>query len=225
MNFMAISRILKFGPRTATARWQKFESSWLLILGMIKAMLFVCRSTHILMRYHSGSFRCRPIKTYGHQGVIKHGVRPQDHAVIYSSKRRGPVYLPGERDPGLMTLEPIRVEMSQNHFELYPLSRLNYANPHTIEDNVKVCFIGRVAKPYERQLRKDFARISAHYESDSINTRDMNQSVDATSGIYSNQGRGGLDERYRPKNGAGYVQVTAEGRYLFRQRCTGLINL
>jgi hypothetical protein len=124
-----------------------------------------------------------------------------------------------------MTLEPIRVELSQNYSELDELSRLNYANPHTVENNVKVCFIGRVAKPYERQLKKDFARINAHDESNSINKRDMNQSVDATSEVYPEPGRGGFDERYRPKNGAGYVQVTAEGRYLFRQRCTGLTDL
>ena len=135
--------------------------------------------------------------------------------------------MPAERDRGLMTLDPIRVEISQNHLELDELSRLNYANPHTVEDNVKVCFIGRVAKRYERQLAQDFTRVNAHDKSNSMNERDMNQSVDATNGIYPNQGRGGLDERYRPNNGAGYVQVTAEGRYLFRQRCnlTGLTNL
>lgn len=133
--------------------------------------------------------------------------------------------MPAEREKGVMMLDPIRVEISQNHLELDELSRLNYANPHTVEDNVKVCFIGRVAKRYERQLREDFARINAHDESNSINTRDMNQSVDATNGIYPNQGRGGLDERYRPKNGASYVQVMAEGRYLCRQLCTGLTNM
>jgi hypothetical protein len=117
-----------------------------------------------------------------------------------------------------MRLEPIRVELSKNQSELDELSRPNYANPHTIEDNVKVCFIGRVAKPYERLLQKNLARINPHDESNSINKRDMTQSVDATSEVYPKQGRGGLDERYRPKNGAGYVQVTAEGRYLFRQR-------
>jgi hypothetical protein len=126
--------------------------------------------------------------------------------------------LPAEGDQGLMRLEPIRVELSKNQSELDELSRPNYANPHTIEDNVKVCFIGRVAKPYERLLQKNLARINPHDESNSINKRDMTQSVDATSEVYPKQGRGGLDERYRPKNGAGYVQVTAEGRYLFRQR-------
>jgi hypothetical protein len=93
---------------------------------------------------------CLPILTYGFQGVLKPGVHPEDHAVVYSSKKQGPYLL--EREEGLMTKKPIRIEVINESHKLDPLSRLNYAKLYTIEHNVKVFFIGRIAKNNERDF-------------------------------------------------------------------------
>jgi hypothetical protein len=95
-----------------------------------------------------------PILTYGYQGVLKKGVHPEDHAVIYSSKKDGPYLL--EREVGLMTNKPIRVDIKDQSHKLDPLSRLNYAKIYTVEHNVKVLFIGRVAKNYEQEVIQAF---------------------------------------------------------------------
>lgn len=96
----------------------------------------------------------RPILTYGNQGVLKRGVHPEDHAVVYSSKREGPYYL--EREKGLMTKHPIRIEVVNTSHKLDPLSRLNYAKLYTVEHNVKVLFIGKVARSYERDVKHGY---------------------------------------------------------------------
>jgi hypothetical protein len=80
--------------------------------------------------------------------VLKPGVHPEDHAVVYSSKR--PSFL--EREEGLMSKSPIRIEVISDAHKLDPLSRLNYAKLYTVEHNVKVFFIGHVVKKYERPL-------------------------------------------------------------------------
>jgi uncharacterized protein DUF6590 len=99
---------------------------------------------------NKGHSICIPILTYGFQGVLKPGVHPEDHAVVYSSKKQGPCLL--EREEGLMSKKPIWIEVTSEAHKLDPLSRLNFAKLYTIEHNVKVFFIGRVAKMYERAL-------------------------------------------------------------------------
>jgi hypothetical protein len=97
---------------------------------------------------------CLPISTYGFQGVLKYGVHPEHHAVVYSSEREGP-YLP-DREKGLMSNKPIRIEIRDAAHKLDPLSRLNYAKVYTVEHNVKVLFIGKVAKNYEQDFIRAF---------------------------------------------------------------------
>ncbi|PMD23432.1 hypothetical protein NA56DRAFT_71340 [Hyaloscypha hepaticicola] len=108
----------------------------------------------IVSERNKGHSICIPILTYGNQGVLKRGVHPEDHAVIYSSKSKGPYVL--EREKGLMTKHPIRVELFKESQKLDPLSRLNYAKLYTVEHNVKVFFIGRVAKNYERDVMNGY---------------------------------------------------------------------
>lgn len=96
----------------------------------------------------------RPILTYGNQGVLKRGVHPEDHAVVYSSRKDGPYCL--EREKGLMTKHPIRIEVVKDSHKLDPLSRLNYAKLYTVEHNVKVLFIGKVARSYERDVKHGY---------------------------------------------------------------------
>ena len=105
----------------------------------------------IVSEKNKGHSICMPILTYGYQGVLKRGVCPEDHAVVYSSKRRGPYMLEDEKR--LMTKHPIRVEVIKDAHKMDPLSRLNYAKLYTIEHNVKVLFIGKVAKNFERYVK------------------------------------------------------------------------
>jgi hypothetical protein len=86
--------------------------------------------------------------TYGGQGTLKYGVHPDDHAAIYSSRREGPRILDREE----MTNEPIRVEVIDPANKLDPMSRLNYAKLYTVEHNVKVFFIGKIAKSNEQKV-------------------------------------------------------------------------
>jgi hypothetical protein len=91
----------------------------------------------------------RPILTYGYQGVLKRGVHPECHTVVYSSSK-GPKLLEGEK--GLLTKKPIKIDMKDPSEKLDPLSRLNYAKTYTVEHNVKVFFIGRVAENHEQEV-------------------------------------------------------------------------
>ncbi len=104
----------------------------------------------IVSAIHRGHSICLPIMTYSMQGVLKAGVHPEDHAVVYSSRRDGRYLL--EREEGLMPKSPIRIEMNSPREKLDLLSRLNYAKVYTVEHNVKVFFIGRVAKECEHAL-------------------------------------------------------------------------
>jgi hypothetical protein len=88
--------------------------------------------------------------TYGYQGVLKNGVHSEDHAVIYSSKTEGPFL--HQLEKGLMAHNPIRIDLKDQSHKLDPLSRLNYAKIYTVEHNVKVLFIGQVAKNYEQDV-------------------------------------------------------------------------
>jgi uncharacterized C2H2 Zn-finger protein len=104
----------------------------------------------VIVQPKRGHSICIPILTYGYQGVLKYGIHPEDHAVVYSSKKDGPYLL--DREKGLMSNKPIRIDIKDASHKLDPLSRLNYAKIYTIEHNVKVLFIGRVARNYEQEV-------------------------------------------------------------------------
>ncbi|KAH7385003.1 hypothetical protein BKA64DRAFT_154737 [Cadophora sp. MPI-SDFR-AT-0126] len=107
----------------------------------------------VIINAMRGHCICLPILTYTGQGVTKNGVHADDHAPI-RTKDSKVVYAKGEREMGL-TRKPIEIECLAGH-KLDPLSRLNYAKTYTVEHNVKVCFIGKVANRSERYLVADF---------------------------------------------------------------------
>jgi hypothetical protein len=117
----------------------------------------------VIVKPGHGHCICLPILTYGLQGVLKHGVHPEDHAAVYSS-RNGPHLLKDEAK--LPMKSPIRIDMKDFSEKLDPLSRLNYAKLYTVEHNVKVYFIGQVSKRYEQHLMIDYNQVhpplSAH---------------------------------------------------------------
>jgi hypothetical protein len=101
----------------------------------------------IIVKQKNGHSICIPIVTYGYQGVLKKGVRPEDHAIVYSGK-----YEALEGEGKLRLQKPIRIDIRDASQKLDPRSRLNYAKLYTVEHNVKVLFIGRVARSHEQEI-------------------------------------------------------------------------
>lgn len=93
-----------------------------------------------------------PILTYHYQGTKKGGVIPDDHAIVYVGDRPPP-NLSGEHT---LSKPPIEMIPKNARHKLEPASRINYAKIYTVEHNVKVCFIGRIAQSSEKQLMTDF---------------------------------------------------------------------
>jgi hypothetical protein len=94
----------------------------------------------------------RPINTYNGQGVTKPGLSESDrraHAIIYMTDTR-PFCLPEEER--YLTKKPIAVEKASADQKLDSMSRLNFKKVYTIEHNVKVMNVGRVAKDSQPPL-------------------------------------------------------------------------
>lgn len=96
----------------------------------------------------------RPVLTYGNRGTAKPGVKPEYHAIIYSSTN-APKELDGE--PKLHK-SPIRVVVDNPRDKLKPQSRVNYSKIYTVEHNVKVCFIGKIHGDFKTIFSVDFQR-------------------------------------------------------------------
>jgi mRNA-degrading endonuclease toxin of MazEF toxin-antitoxin module len=85
------------------------------------------------------------VHTYGGRGVSKPGLSKADreaHTIIYMSDTE-PTKLPEESD---LNKTPIAVEKSSSDQKLHPSSRLNFAKIHTVNWNVKVMNVGKVAR-------------------------------------------------------------------------------
>ncbi|KAG0647718.1 hypothetical protein D0Z07_6572 [Hyphodiscus hymeniophilus] len=106
----------------------------------------------VIMSQHSGHCICLPILTYGGQATLKKGVHADDHAVIFTSER--PVEEKGER----LGKKAIKMIPDSKRHHLDSASRINYAKTYTVEHNVKVLFIGRIARQYEQQITTDYNR-------------------------------------------------------------------
>ncbi|KAM3068126.1 hypothetical protein ACMFMG_011175 [Clarireedia jacksonii] len=96
----------------------------------------------LIVKESQGHCLCLPIMTYGQQGTKKHGVHPSHHAIIYTDQPR---LLQGE-DPVRAMKQPVKVIPNGPQHKLDSASRLNYAKVYTVEHNVKVWFIGHLAK-------------------------------------------------------------------------------
>jgi hypothetical protein len=98
----------------------------------------------------------RPIVTYGSQGTNKRGVHANHHTIIYTEQPR---MIHGEGARGL-TKRPIRVIPYEPQHKLDPASRLNYAKIYTVEHNVKVWFIGKLAEESEQTVVIDYNEVN-----------------------------------------------------------------
>lgn len=96
---------------------------------------------------------CRPILTYGGQGIQKRGVEADDHAMTYTSDAP-----PIPQEGVNLSNEPIRVIPKTPREKLIYNSLINYAKIYTVEHNVKVCFIGEIATSSMERFRADFGK-------------------------------------------------------------------
>lgn len=99
----------------------------------------------------SDKFR-RPIHTYNGQATLKHNLpEPSQHAIIYTSDHAPAEHWYKAENGAIiqehLSKDPISVIREQEGPEgdLDPLSRLNYSKIYTVEKNVRVLNIGRVA--------------------------------------------------------------------------------
>lgn len=99
---------------------------------------------------------CLPLITYSGQDTCKGGVEADNYAVLYSGET--PVTFKGERKKDMA--RSIRMIPSKTRHNLDDRSRLRYAEPFTVEYNVKVWFIGKFCQDSERQLLKDYNRVN-----------------------------------------------------------------
>jgi hypothetical protein len=90
---------------------------------------------------HALTVICRPVLTYGGKGCNKSGAKPTKHGVIYQHGRN-PHTLKNEPKLGF---RPVAMHIEAVGEKLARESRVNYAKLMTIEHNVKVFFIGRIA--------------------------------------------------------------------------------
>ena len=94
----------------------------------------------IIIQTFKGHSIAVPISTYGDQGTTKPGCHPEVHSMIYTNPEPG--YLVGE-----IPLRNPKIRMQSSGPEtLAKASRINYAKRYTIEHNLSVCFIGRIAR-------------------------------------------------------------------------------
>jgi Cdc37 Hsp90 binding domain len=99
----------------------------------------------VVVRERWGYCVCIPINTYGGQGVMKHGLSTaerQAHSIIHANDT-APYAEEGER--GFLVKKPIAVKMASKEQRFDKMSRINFGKPSSVEWNVKVLHIGRVA--------------------------------------------------------------------------------
>ena len=81
---------------------------------------------------------------------MQRGVHPEHHAIIYTGK--SPAMGKNEQ----ITTKSIQMEPNSKRHKLDPYSRINYAKLYTVEHNVKVQFIGKIAERHEQRIVTDY---------------------------------------------------------------------
>ncbi|KAK5051336.1 hypothetical protein LTR84_002988 [Exophiala bonariae] len=121
------------------------DSSLSVIKDRYKQDVFTHEKRFVVIRWREGYCLCVPINSYRDSGVAKKGMQRREkaaHAIIYdNSKRPTMPILPGEED---IVKKPIAVDMIGSH-TLTKTSRIHFAKIYTIEWNVKVMAIGKIA--------------------------------------------------------------------------------
>ena len=98
-----------------------------------------------VVKERSGFCVCIPINTYGGQGVAKPGLylaERQAHSIIHE---RGLAPYSTEEEKPFLIKKPIAVNMANKEQQLDKMSRVNFGKPNSVEWNVKVMNVGKVA--------------------------------------------------------------------------------
>jgi len=99
-----------------------------------------------VVQQRQGYCVCVPINTYSGKGLTKPGLNSEEkarHAVIFDATCH-PFHLASEAD--VTDKKPIAVNMADSEQKLDPMSRINFGKPYSIEWNVKVMNVGRIAE-------------------------------------------------------------------------------
>src|SRR5260221_87261 len=85
----------------------------------------------------------RAIHSYGKKATTARNVRPREHLVIYSGDNP-PELVEGESE-AVLARPPIQITLDPSADPLRPTSRLAISKLHTVEHNVPVAVIGKIA--------------------------------------------------------------------------------
>lgn len=132
-----MSRSVSIRVRSSTS---DFAASSL--LQMTRDIALACKYRFLPQSSDKLADTGRPILTYERRACTKKGVKPNKHGIVYS--------IPGR--PQLLKDEPrlgfaaVRLQVDIQTEKLAMESRVNYSKLVTVEHNVKVFFIGRIAQ-------------------------------------------------------------------------------
>lgn len=107
----------------------------------------------VVVKESGGSCMCLPIQTYGRRGVSKPGISARHHAPLVAKGQMAQL-LQGEK--GLL---PALHVILENNITIDPSSRINFSKIYTVEQNVKVCNVGRIAPEDIPMLRRHWIEV------------------------------------------------------------------
>ena len=88
----------------------------------------------------------RPIHSYGKRGLKKPHINRKDHAIIYTDIH------PGEQAGEGLNKRALQVIPDSPEIKLDPSSLINFGKIYTVEHNIKVKLLGRIAKESKHLL-------------------------------------------------------------------------
>lgn len=132
----------------ATSMTDVTSEAWTVQQGDYGTKVYSSVRRFVVVATKPGHSNCVPILTYGRQGLNKPGLHAEDHAIIYTTDQP-PINSDSQNTP-------IQMQSKSPRDKLEPMSLVNYAKIYPVEHNVKVQFIGWVAKDSQRDFARDF---------------------------------------------------------------------
>ncbi|CZR64351.1 uncharacterized protein PAC_14249 [Phialocephala subalpina] len=133
----------------ATSMTDVTSEAWTVQQGEYGTKVYSSVRRFVVVATKTGHSNCVPILTYGRQGLNKPGLHAEDHAIIYTTDQP-----PINGDSHVNT--PIQMQSKSPRDKLEPMSLVNYAKIYPVEHNVKVQFIGWIAKTSQLHFARDF---------------------------------------------------------------------
>jgi hypothetical protein len=121
--------------------------------GMSTQIVHAKPRLFVVVRQKSRHCLCVPIYTYSQQATSKPGVNPEDHAAIVQ-EGSDVVFHPQEKQDKLKKRLLLVVEDSSIQWS--PFSRVNFGKVQSVEYNLKVRTIGRIAQECTADLESSF---------------------------------------------------------------------